>query len=184
MTLQPSRPHRLTNAEADTLGGNALPALPLVQHGRFPVHGPLSVSPFSGMFQGALIGVVFGAVSLIADSRIPPSPRFSGWVLAGAIVGFIGGLFAPAFRYRGRATAVVWLAVSVAFFVVAPRWRLTGWFFLPGEAALAGAVAAITYALVGWEYIEPDPSQPRRRSLWPDILRALLGKLRAKSRST
>jgi len=131
-----------------------------------------------------LIGVVFGAVSLIADSRIPPNARFSGWVLAGAIVGFICGLFAPAFRYRWRAAAVVWLAVSVAFLVVAPRWRLTGWFFLSGEAALAGAVFAITYALGGWEYIEPDPTQPQRRGLWPDILRALLEKLRSRSRPT
>jgi hypothetical protein len=129
-----------------------------------------------------LIGVVFGALSLIANSQIPPSPRFTGWVLAGAIIGFISGLFAPAFRYRWRAAAVVWLAVSVAFLAVAPGWRLAGWFFLPGEAALAGAVFAITYALVGWEYIEPDPTQPQRRSLWPSILRDLVGKLRSRSR--
>jgi hypothetical protein len=157
--------------------------VPLFQHGRLPIHGPLSVRPLSGLATGGFVGAVFGALSLLPASAIPASGRFIGWLLVGAILGFVSGLFAPAFRYRVMATVVVWLGLSIALVAAAPYWQLAAWLALPEGAILFALFGAIVYGFLGWEYID-SPHQPPMpaRATWREIRRALLRKLRWPSR--
>ena len=98
-------------------------------------------------------------------------------------MGLVSGVFAPAFRRRSTASFTIWIGLSVALMVVSPYWRLTDWLELPGGAVLLAGFGAIIYGLLGWEYVEPDPARLSQRSPWPGILRAMIDRLRSKSRS-
>jgi hypothetical protein len=121
-------------------------------------------------------------MGLLVTSTLPLRGRFLGWLLVGAIMGLVSGLFAPAFRRRGSASLTVWFGLSVALVVVSPYWRLNDWLELPGGAVLFAGFGAIIYGLLCWEYVEPDPNRPVPHGPWPAIVRALVDRIRSRSR--